>query len=326
MLISCEAIGETTKAEAKLEIWGYGQTSDPAGVRSDVIDAALALTKPAGVKRWLGTEEIVGYLGTDGGIHELVPLSQSASRLARTGSVGRGYQDASISGTGQVLVALAPQALDQAKRGQHDKTLRWDFELWPSFESLVSETSNPIPQPDLRFSISNLDLTLAEVELRSGAGHFLILISNRNSTHPSGYQSLVYGIGDNRFGQLGLGFHSGWVGTPQAIEGLEAVTSIDCGAFHSLALGLDHALYTFGHNRHGQCGVGKAAVDLSLPTLIDIGGAGEAGCVVDVLEARCGSEHTIALTSQGIWVTGSSKWNRLMKYANWDAFMLLSGT
>ncbi|KAG0149318.1 hypothetical protein CROQUDRAFT_40162 [Cronartium quercuum f. sp. fusiforme G11] len=185
------------------------------------------------------------------------------------------------------------------------------LQLWPSFESIVQGSSSPEKQPYTTFTISNLDPTLTEISIASGAAHFLILIHNNVSTDEHSYKSLVYGFGDNRFGQLGLGTYSTRVDSPELIQGLEGVKSIDCGSFHSLALGADGTLYAFGHNRHGQCGVGETARNLSSPTLVDIGGAGETGDIIDVLQARCGSEHTVALTSEGVWVVGSSDLGQL---------------
>lgn len=291
--------------EPQIQIWGYDHTQDRIGIRP-----GLTTTKPIDIKQWIGGEEVLGYLDTDGFIHRHNDPTHSTSNAAKD---RRKYQDVAISGTGLVLAALTSELrlaprLPTNRPAQAD-TYTCKLELWPSFDSLLAECLKSSKTTCTTLDIPNLDSTLTEVKIAAGAGHFLILVHNREETDDDGYRSMLFSCGDNRLGQLGLGIHSAQVNTPQLIEGLENIKSIGCGAFHSLALSIDGTLYTWGSNRNGQCG--QTASDLSFPTLVDIGGAGENGDVIDVVQACCGSEHTVALTSQGVWVTGSNSLGQL---------------
>ncbi len=70
----------------------------------------------------------------------------------------------------------------------------------------------------------------------------------------------VWTWGDNQAGQLGLGYadtvsHP----TPQMVPGLNGVTAIAAGYWHSLALKSDGTLWAWGRNVEGQLGNGNTA-------------------------------------------------------------------
>ncbi|OAV93416.1 hypothetical protein PTTG_01585 [Puccinia triticina 1-1 BBBD Race 1] len=233
------------------------------------------------------------------------------------------YQAVTISDNGEVLAALSAEG-SRTFDLKTEKQLSHHLELWPGFQELldfchdgVKPNSNP---KSIKLESSLLGQT--EIQLSSGASHFLILthtpstLNHRPENDDPDYHSTLYTFGDNRFGQLGIGSRSVSVDEPQRIENLPALSSIDCGLFHSLALGKGGELYTFGHNRKGQCGVGSSKIDTTTPILIDLGGNGEAGDIIDVIDARCGSEHTVVLASSGVWVTGSNALGQLgMKHS-----------
>ena len=68
----------------------------------------------------------------------------------------------------------------------------------------------------------------------------------------------MWSWGNNNFGQLGLG--SGVTGIrpePAKIEALRSkrIVKVHAGEYHSLALGADGTVYTWGRNDRGQLGL-----------------------------------------------------------------------
>ncbi|XRB09249.1 ultraviolet-B receptor UVR8 [Pycnococcus provasolii] len=80
---------------------------------------------------------------------------------------------------------------------------------------------------------------------------------------------------------------------PQMVEdaGIERA-SLACGAFYTVALTSDGAVYTWGRGQHGELGHGDRSNQLT-PKRVD------ALASVSVRALACGSRHTAALTSDG---------------------------
>lgn len=102
----------------------------------------------------------------------------------------------------------------------------------------------------------------------------------------------LFGIGSNRFHQLGT--HS--TSQPVLIEHFEGLdlgqVSLACGPFHS-AVVIGGDLYTFGFQKEGRLGWGEKrdeVVDLA----VFLDGKGQ-GVEVNVIKVACGSCHTIVL-------------------------------
>ena len=81
------------------------------------------------------------------------------------------------------------------------------------------------------------------------------------SVHAGEYHSIaltrdgeVYTWGHNDYGQLGLGNASIVVSTPQKVESLPEIVSISAGKQHTMVLGADGYVYSFGDNSLGQLG------------------------------------------------------------------------
>jgi len=289
-----------------LEIWGFNPHA-PSTHRQPVPHRALSHPLDQ-IKQWLGRSTILGYLARDGTLN---PLAMTQSHQEEKLSPRRGrnaprYRAVTISDNGLVLAA-------PLRSHTHHQ-----LELWPSFQELLHGAG-----PDGAKPMRSINVTgcagETEIQLSSGAAHFLILThtpipADGHGEKDGAYHSSLYAFGDNRFGQVGMGTRSGWVDEPQKLSGLDGTAHIDCGLFHSLALGRDGTLYTFGHNRKGQCGVASTAnppLDTAAPLLVDLGGNGQAGTIIDVLDARCGSEHTVALSSNGLWLAGSNELGQL---------------
>lgn len=74
-------------------------------------------------------------------------------------------------------------------------------------------------------------------------------------------QGLIYSMGSNSCGQLGIGdapSASAHKYSPILLESLIEIEpyQIECGFNHCLLLSRDGMVYAWGDNRHGQCGVG----------------------------------------------------------------------
>ncbi|KNZ57854.1 hypothetical protein VP01_2056g3 [Puccinia sorghi] len=280
--------------QACLEIWGFNEDA-PMKHRQRVADGALSHPLDQ-IQEWHGRTTIVGYLSRDGTLRPFAMSSHDEEKPAAPGINIPRYRTLTISDNGQVLAA--PLDASSSSHTHHS------FQLWSSFHELLMPGAKPIRSFNLIASAGE-----TEIQLSSGAAHFLILTHTPIAVDGE-YHSSVYGFGDNRFGQIGIGTRSAWVEEPQKLETLEGTMRIDCGLLHSVAVGGDGTLYTFGDNRKGQCGVvdsnANTPLDTAAPVLVDLGGNGQAGTIIDVRDARCGSQHTAALAHNGLWLTGSS--------------------
>lgn len=146
-----------------------------------------------------------------------------------------------------------------------------------------SMTPSAVPVPvDTADALSGVAVTQVAV----GATHSLAL----------GTDGRVFAWGGNDRGQLGTGDITA-VPVPVDISGSgalagRAITQIGGGWEHSVALGADGAVLTWGGNGFGQLGNGSE-VDSPLPLVAD-----GTGAIVTGIDA--GWEHTIATTSGGI--------------------------
>ncbi|PLW32387.1 hypothetical protein PCASD_14330 [Puccinia coronata f. sp. avenae] len=306
-----------------LEIWGFDdEKQSTVGNRLNPPQKPFILHPVHQVKQWLGRTKILGYLARDGTIHPF-NLNVKTSKEPQDNptpllSNPVRYRAVTISDNGEVLAAVLPKS-SQTPDSKTEINPLIRLELWPSFQDLLDFCLDGVETHSKRrwINLPPLRSGETEIQLSSGASHFLILThtplpsEDGSKEEVSDYHSTLYAFGDNRFGQLGIGSRSVSVNEPQKIEDLSALSSIDCGLFHSLALGHDGELYIFGHNRKSQCGVGSSQVDTTTPILVDLGANGEAGDIIDVIDARCGSEHTVVLTSSGVWLAGSNDLGQL---------------
>ncbi|KAG2182078.1 hypothetical protein INT43_007005 [Umbelopsis isabellina] len=111
----------------------------------------------------------------------------------------------------------------------------------------------------------------------------------------------IYGLGSNRFAQLGSPEPSS-VSSPQVItffEGLDPQDiQLNCGISHS-AIVLDQDLYTCGLRNDGRLGSGKEHDEAKgYPHLAVFKDKHGELCDVQVVKAACGSMHTVAVDSR----------------------------
>lgn len=75
-------------------------------------------------------------------------------------------------------------------------------------------------------------------------------------------ENLVYSMGSNSYGQLGIGevpSNSGNKYSPILIEDLMEVNpmQVECGNLHTLMLTREGNVFSWGCNKVGQCGLGS---------------------------------------------------------------------
>ena len=124
----------------------------------------------------------------------------------------------------------------------------------------------------------------------------------------------VYAWGGNSFGQLGLGDGLDQQHSPQRVNVLDSrrVSTIACGAYHTLALAADGSVIVFGLNTKGQLGVydwdiRTNADGFKLPATIPARAMD--GPVVSI---AAGEEHSIAMTAGGsVYTWGSNEHGQL---------------
>lgn len=117
-----------------------------------------------------------------------------------------------------------------------------------------------------------------------GWSHTLVLVENTDGT-----QSL-FTFGSNSFGQLGLSTAQASIALPIPLPSGPKVSFVSCGLRHSAFTTDDGALWLFGENRFGQCGVATLA-PVTVPTRLSTS--------LHVSSISLGSRHTVLLTSTG---------------------------
>ena len=158
------------------------------------------------------------------------------------------------------------------------------------FSNFMSDAIEGVSEP------VSLDHELSSTSrLYSGAAHFLIHVSS----------DILYSLGaENRFFQLGHDSRDVSATVAEQLsmfEGGSPIRKIACGDMHSAVVTEDGALYVFGSNAQGQCG----GFSDSEPSLVEFQ-VSEGMEQPDVLDVACGSRHSVVLTDQGIYATGSS--------------------
>jgi RCC1 and BTB domain-containing protein len=102
----------------------------------------------------------------------------------------------------------------------------------------------------------------------------------------------MYGFGFNSNGNLGIGSKNNQ-SLPVKINGFgsEKIIAFSCGCEHTLALSESKKVFGWGHNSHGQLGIGDT-IHRSIPTIIDVNGE-------PIKKIACGYCHSILLTTEG---------------------------
>lgn len=114
----------------------------------------------------------------------------------------------------------------------------------------------------------------------------------------------VYGCGDNRYGQLGLGTSNNDLYQFSRMLGITAATQIDAGDQHSVIL-VGGTVYTVGRNRRGQLGDGRSGDSNSRSSPYAVPGISNASFVA------AGRHHTVVVRGGEVWTTGENSVGQL---------------
>lgn len=125
-------------------------------------------------------------------------------------------------------------------------------------------------------------------DLISCGHNFMIMLHNKQ----------LIGYGNNDYGQLGYSNISDDNDENIHIIPIDNVISIHCGISHTLVLTSDN-LYAFGKNDYGQLCLGDD-IDRNEPTIVN----SELFTVKDILKIACGYNHTMILTTKGLFGFG----------------------
>ncbi|KAM4704547.1 putative E3 ubiquitin-protein ligase HERC4 isoform 2-T2 [Rhinophrynus dorsalis] len=120
-------------------------------------------------------------------------------------------------------------------------------------------------------------------------------------------ESEVYTWGQNRHGQLGLGFEVKKETTPKHIKSLTGIpfAQIAAGGAHSFVLTLSGAIFGWGRNKFGQLGLNDET-DRFVPTLL------KSLRSQKIVHICCGEDHTAALTKEGgVFTFGAGGYGQL---------------
>ena len=120
---------------------------------------------------------------------------------------------------------------------------------------------------------------------------------------------MLFGIGNNSFGQLGIGRNNDYIQRfkPIKFEKLkERFVNVVCGSFYTMLLTNSAEVFGFGQNNHGQLGVDSNGADVCEPVYI------ESLKGIPICELAAGSYHTLALSATGLLLSsGSNKQGQL---------------
>ena len=136
--------------------------------------------------------------------------------------------------------------------------------------------------PELNFEI---------VQIKSGKQNSFIL--NK--------QNLLFGCGDNTFGQLGLGEYGSSYCKEFRVINIPNVISFECGNCHTLVL-TKEGLFGCGSNSYGQIGR-RNLICHTILTKLDID---------NVISFSCGKFHSMILTKEGLFYCGAKNETRLI--------------
>uniref|UniRef100_A0A8C3T474 HECT-type E3 ubiquitin transferase n=1 Tax=Chelydra serpentina TaxID=8475 RepID=A0A8C3T474_CHESE len=119
--------------------------------------------------------------------------------------------------------------------------------------------------------------------------------------------SEVYSWGQNKYGQLGIGYEFKKQASPQLIKSLLGIpfAQIAAGGAHSFVLTLSGAVFGWGRNKFGQLGLNDEN-DRYVPNLL------KSLRSQKIIHICCGEDHTAALTKEGgVFTFGAGGYGQL---------------
>ena len=116
-------------------------------------------------------------------------------------------------------------------------------------------------------------------------------------------ENSVWSIGQNTYGQLGIGNTTPYMKQPQRVE-IDNISSIHCGGYHSICLNMDGKVFVFGRNNRAQLGTGETSINENFPVLNPY--------LKDICDIQCGAFHTFCRDNYGnFFCFGCNQYNQL---------------
>ncbi|MHB8337062.1 MAG: RCC1 domain-containing protein, partial [Ignavibacteriaceae bacterium] len=141
--------------------------------------------------------------------------------------------------------------------------------------------------------------TPVKVPLPSGVTSWTAMAGGWFHSLAIGNDGNLYAWGDNAYGQLGIG-NMTQQNTPVKVplpSGVTSWTAMAGGWFHSLAIGSDGNLYTWGYNAYGQLGIGNTTQQ-NTPVKVPLPSG-----VTSWMKLTAGSSHSLAISSDSSFYT-----------------------
>ncbi len=224
-------------------------------------------------------------------------------------------------------MASIPSVVSVICGGKHTIILDSDGKLRQSRQSRVDEVSLRSEEVGLRAGLSGLwgcgynlfgqlglndtnnRLTLTSIPLPDsmasiasvGCGEFHTMVLDINGK--------VWGCGDNRFGQLGLGDTNDRLTLTQ-VPFINPIISVVCRGNHTIVLDTDGNLWGCGNNKYGQLGLGDInrrlfLTQVPLPVSMTP--------IPSVASVACGYNYTIVLDTDGkLWGCGRNIFSQFL--------------
>lgn len=128
------------------------------------------------------------------------------------------------------------------------------------------------------------------VEARGGAAHSVILTTEG--------QVLTFGFGGS--GALGHGDEE-TIDKPRVVQGIKDICQISCGDWHTVCVGKDGSLWTWGDNESGELGAGEVGMKVLSPQQVTYFEHADPNIVANsnvlVVDAACGPQSTAVVTA-----------------------------
>ena len=275
--------------------------------------------KQVKIKKCIAGRYSVHCLGTDNAIY--------AGGYNDVGQLGLGRVSAFENTFSAALGPASSNVIEMSVASKHSIILKDDGSLYAVGDNSYKQ-----------LGIKNFNDSFSTVYIRTGLefdlGSIQAIATSGGSTMILTKDNKVYGVGDNIYGQLGLGYTSVSVTTFTAAIGAGAsdVMKISMGIDSAYIIKNDGSLWGTGANRHGQLGLGYTSS--SVTTFTAAIGAGTSG-VIDVSSEEdmwrgissflIPPGSTIILKNDGsVWGAGRNQYGQLglgYKSSNETTFM-----
>jgi len=180
-----------------------------------------------------------------------------------------------------------PRIVAIAAGAHHSVALAADGSVW-SWGSNASGQLGDGSQTDRVTPVRAVGLS-GVVAIAAGSRHTLALKSDGS----------VWSWGDDDFGQLGRDGSGGIKASPGPVQGLSAITAIAAGAVHSVALGGDGQVWTWGSNYYGELGDGTTEDRRAPISVLFSATSITAGCSYTLAARRDGFVYVWGLNNYG---------------------------